>query len=58
MKGKTFPGFLAGVLHGMFGTVAVCTVDVIGEVGKQTSKCCASQVLAIWCDTVEQSGGV
>lgn len=58
MKGKTFPGFLAGVLHGMFGMAAVRTVLVIGKVGKQTIECCAIQVLEIWCDTVEQSMGL
>lgn len=47
MKGKTFPGFLAGVLHGMFGMAAVRTALVIGKVGKQTIGCCAIQVLEI-----------
>lgn len=36
MKGKRFPGFLAGALCGMFGTVAVSAVHVIGKVGRQT----------------------
>lgn len=58
MKGKTFPGFLAEVLHGMFGMAAVRTVLVIGKVRKQTIECCAIQVLEIWCDTVEQSMGL
>lgn len=53
MKGKKFPDFLAGVLHRVFGTVAVSTVHVIGEVGKQTIKFCAIQVLEILCDTEE-----
>lgn len=55
MKGKTFPGFLAEVLCGMFGTIAVSTVHLIGKMEKQTIKCCAIQVLGSWCDTAEQS---
>lgn len=55
MRGKTFPGFLEGVLHGMFGMAAVRTVLVVGKVGKQTTECYAIQILEIWCDTEEQS---